>query len=147
MGRYISWDQLQVKYGAVTKSRGKDESAPFIVGAEDEIDARVSQYYSVPFTPVPGLITNMCLDLAWAQMNISNVKVSDPIFKRIDMLLKGIADRTIALTVSGSPLTAPSLVALTTSGHKSSFGMDETTRFHVDSGWQQQYASDRGDPI
>jgi phage gp36-like protein len=145
MGRYISWETLQAKYKAVSTNRDSTQGDSYISAAEDEIDARVGHLYTVPFSPVPGIIKNLAHDLAWAQMNITNAKISDPMFKRIDKLFDAICDREIALVVSGTVIDPESQVFLTTSGTGTSFGMDDVTRFRVDSNWQQSFASDRGD--
>lgn len=102
MGRYIDWQDVTNKYADMATKGGADETrASFLTTAEDEVDTWLAPYYSVPFTPCPGVVRDLSIDIAYYKATVLR-KGSDLLWKYIERRLKAIQDGTMQLTVSGS---------------------------------------------
>ena len=105
MGRYINWADVGGKYTDITRTGGSQEvESPFIAASEDEIDAAMAGLYTVPFTPCPGMIKDLCIDLVYYKANFRQTWAKD--FKGyIDARIKSLQDLKYTLTISGTLLT------------------------------------------
>lgn len=102
MSRYINWEDVTTKYANAAKGGGANEQrAPYMDAAEDEIDAWLAPYYTVPFTPCPGVVKDICVDLSAYKLLIRS-KESKAIWDYIMLRIKAIQDGTILLVVSGT---------------------------------------------
>ena len=104
MTRYIDWEDVVDKYADVARVGGASETRePYMDAAEDEIDGWLSPRYTVPFTPCPGIVKDLCVDIAYYKMTIRQ-KGADVVWTYIEKRLKAILDGTLTLVVSGTPL-------------------------------------------
>lgn len=146
MARYIQWNDVTDRYADAAKHAAGAESMKtnYINGAEDEVDARCAVRYTTPFTPVPGIIRDLCVDLAYFKLT---VKQRDPdedsLKKYIDERFEGILNGTILLTTSGTVLGAQEQAWSSGQDFSSSFGVDDVTNWSVSSNWQQDFEDRR----
>lgn len=140
MSRYIDWQAVVNRYADAAKGSGGAEEMKlsFIDDAEDEVDSRLANRYTVPFTPVPGVITGLCIDLTYYKMNIRQ-KGIDVLKTYIDQRFTDLTDGTMTLTVSGTAIGAADRAWSTTQDFGSAFGVDATERWQVSSTWQQDF--------
>jgi phage gp36-like protein len=140
MSRYIDWQDVANRYADSAKSGGGAEEMKlsFINDAEDEVDARLANRYTVPFTPVPGVIAGLCIDLTYYKMKIGTKGV-EPLKKYIDQRFTDLNDGTMTLTLSGTALGSSDRAWSTTQDFPSSFGVDPAERWTVSSAWQQDF--------
>lgn len=132
MGRYINWADVTAKY--VDFAKGPDASLAgehHVPQAEAEVDGRLAPKYSVPFTPAPYLIKDLCVDLAYYKATIRQ-EGSEKIKKYIDDRFKAIIDGTLVLTTSAGPVSVAGGLAWASNSYHSSFGMDSEINWHVD---------------
>lgn len=102
MGRYIDWKDVTNRYGDfATKGGANNNDQPFIAGAEDEIDGWLGSRYTVPFTPVPGQVKDITIDIAYYKAIIRS-KDSKSIWDSCERRLKAILEGDMQLTVSGT---------------------------------------------
>lgn len=133
MSRYANWSHVVARYGnAVAGDAGDAElEAGWLAGAEDEIDARLGKWYTVPFTgTIPGIIRDLAVDITYYKMNIrqENKALKESIDQRIDaiadgsMVLVGIS-RIGDFSACGTP------------NRRSSFGPDDPQNWSTDQDW------------
>lgn len=102
MSRYIDWKDVTNKYASAARGGGASEqNEPYLVAAEDEVDAWLAPYYTVPFTPCPGTVKDICVDIAYYKLNVRG-KDAKPLWDYIERRLKAIQTGAMLLTVSGS---------------------------------------------
>lgn len=144
MARYITWADVSNRYPTAAKVQGGSEAVKnyYITGAEDEVDGRCAARYTVPFTPTPGIIKDLCVDLTYYKMIIQNPKTAKELKKYIDQRFTDIANGTIIITTS-SGLLATADGAWSTDQYKSSFGVDCTENWEVDPNWIDANADSR----
>lgn len=71
MSRYVTWADLVKRYPAAAKaSADQDMTDAYINPAEDEVDARLSVRYTVPFTTIPGMVKSLSIDVAYYKLSI-----------------------------------------------------------------------------
>lgn len=104
--RYIDWSDVANKYMSAAKIAGAAESrGPFLESAEAEVEAWLSQRYTVPFSPAPAMVKDLCVDLAYYKMSIMQ-EGSDKLAQYVEKRLKMLVDGEISLP--GVPETADS---------------------------------------
>ena len=108
MGRYISWNDVVGRYPTAAQIKAaagaENMGSYWLVHAEDEIDSRVACRYTVPFSPAPFLIQDLCIDLTYYKCTIRQ-KESESLWAYIKDRIDGIVDGTILLVASGSLLS------------------------------------------
>lgn len=133
MGRYITWADVTGRYTDFAK--GPDASvaeASFVPQAEAEVDARLAVKYTVPFSPAPYLVKDLCVDLAYYKATIrqeSSKLIGDYIASRF----KALIDGTMVLTNSAGVVGATGNYAWASNSYHSSFGLDSEVNWAVDS--------------
>jgi len=142
MTRYVNFADVSNKFPDFNRAGGSQETqVAFINAAEDEIDAALAGIYTVPFTPCPGMVLDLCKDLAYYKANW-RTKEAATLKTYIDERLTSLQTLKSTLVVSGTLLSdnppavtinaAPSFVPIayaTANGSNSLFGdnpMDET---------------------
>lgn len=144
MSRYIDWKDVVNRYADAAKSQGGSEEVKisFVNGAEDEIDAALAMKYTTPFSTVPGLVRDLCIDLSYYKMNI-RVKEIKTLKDYIDQRIAGLQSGALTLTLSGTPLGQADRAWSTTQDFGSSFGVDRDENWHPDSNWQDDFKNRR----
>lgn len=140
---YINWADLVARYKKVAEDYDEDESVKgFIEGAEGEIDARLAVRYTVPFNPVPAIIKDLAIDMAYYRMywkSDGEGQLRDFIERRIGALVTGSA----TIVVSGTNLSPDVSAWSDRSGVRSVFGPDDPTNYSVSEDWQRDAQLER----
>jgi phage gp36-like protein len=135
MGRYIAWTDVSGRYPAAAKKGGDSEVGSYwLTYAEDEVDARLSLAYTTPFSPAPGVVKDLCIDLTYYKMFMFDESVA-PLKEYLDDRFMGLLNGTISITTSGTAANA-----ISWSEHEnyhSSFGPDDPVNWNVSSQWAQ----------
>jgi len=143
MGRYVKWDDVADSYPDWAKSASANSAGNlWIPRAEDEVDARLAPRYSVPFTPVPGVVRDLCIDLAYYKLVFATDKgkeLKESLKERFEALLDG----SMVLTVSGSPLASETPWS-THQDYPTQFGVDDPVNWLPSSVWAMDQQEARG---
>lgn len=133
MGRYIDWADVSGRYGDFAKGPDATQAqASFVPQAEAEIDGRLAVRYTVPFTPTPYLVQDLCIDLAYVKATIrqpGSKVIKEYIDQRIDAIIAG----TLLLTNSDGVLAISANHAWASNSYHSAFGLDSEINWRVDS--------------
>ena len=131
---YTTWEMIVGKYPGVAKNANSPEVAlAFLPGAEGEINGRLAAKYTVPFSPVPALIQDLCTDLVYAKLTIRDPKLSEIVMKYYDKRMEGLQDGTTLLVYStGTTLTNASNAATIDKDYHSVFGPDDAENWQPD---------------
>lgn len=122
-GRYITWADVVGKYGEVQKDKdAKQADNYFIVGAEAQVDASLAAKYTVPFSPAPAMVRDLCIDLTFIKMNIRS-KNMKPLIDDFNARIKGLQDGSLILADSGTNFGTPNAAWISNS-YRSAFGHD-----------------------
>lgn len=144
MGRYIDWDDVADTYSDWPKSVSANTVGNlWIQRAEDEVDGRLAPKYSVPFTPVPGIVRDLSIDLAYYKLAFASEKgkaLGETLKERFEALLDG----TMILTVSGSPLATTNQPWSTHKDYPTQFGVDNPVNWLPSSAWASDQQEARG---
>lgn len=144
MGRYINWADVTARYVDYAKGADSTQSeAAFVPHAEAEVDARLAPKYTVPFSPVPYLIKDLCVDLAYYKANIKQESVK-PLKEYIDERFKAIIDGTLILTTSDGIVASATGGGWAANSYHSSFGLDSEVLWRVDTQSVQDLQTLRG---
>lgn len=101
MSRYINWQNVVDKYVTAAKISGSAElKSNYVDAAEEEIDAALSGLYTVPFTPVPGMVKDLVVDLTYYKATYAQ-EHADKLKKYIDDRILRLQQRSLILTTSG----------------------------------------------
>lgn len=150
MGRYIQWDAVTNRYSDAAKIAGaSDIGSAYLLGAEYEIDARLATLYSVPFTPCPPVVQDLCTDLTYYKMTMRQ-ETSKSVKEYIDERIKAILGGSMSLVNSGGVLVGTIAGVgpyYSSEGDHSSFGPDAVPNWRVSSAWMETAQADRGDPL
>lgn len=146
MGRYINWGDVGLRYADAGKLTAETSDNYYIQGAEAEIDARLAGKYTTPFavstqTDAPALVRSLAMDIAYWMAN-RRADWAEKFRDRIDEMFAAINSGTMLLTTSaGTLLNAPAVTIHTQPGLRSSFGLDDPSRWCPSSAWKQDLAS------
>lgn len=144
MSRYIDWEDVANSYPDWTKAVSANTVGNlWIPRAEDEVDARLAPRYSVPFTPVPGVVRDLCIDLAYYKLVFASEKgkeLKESLKERFEALLDG----SMVLTMSGSPLPSTDQPWSTHMDYPSQFGVDDPVNWLPSSAWAMDQQEARG---
>lgn len=144
MGRYITWSDVADTYPDWPKAVSANTVGNlWIPRAEAEVDARLAPLYSVPFTPVPDLVRDLCIDLAYYKLIFATEKgekLGESLKDRFEALLDG----SMVLTVSGSPLGSSERAWSTHQDYPTQFGVDNPVNWLPSSAWAMDQQEARG---
>lgn len=145
MGRYIDWSHVTGRYPTVAnRADSTGTGSYFLEMAEYEVDGRLAPLYTVPFSPAPLVVKDLCIDLIYYKMNILQESV-EPLKTSLDERFEAILNGTLLLTNSaGSLLTTPPNGAWISNSYHSMFGPDSPANWSVDSNWIQDAVDARG---
>lgn len=133
MGRYITWTDVTNRY--VDFAKGPDATlaeAAFVPQAEAEVDGRLAPKYTVPFSPAPYIVKDLCVDMAYYKATIKQ-ESSKVILESLERRFKAIIDGTLILTNSGGTIAAAGNFAWASNSYHTSFGLDSEVNWRVDS--------------
>lgn len=133
MGRYIDWAMVTGRYQDAAKLAGDGPMGSYwLSGAEYEVDGFLASRYTVPFTPAPPIVQDLCIDLTYYKMTIQQ-KNSEKLWKYIEKRIEMIINGTLVIGTSG-----PAGVAWSSAeGHHTSFGPDDPINWRISSSWAQ----------
>jgi Protein of unknown function (DUF1320) len=143
---YISWQDLVSRYPDIAKNNqgATIVNSSVIFGAEAEVNGRLAKTYTVPFTPCPDIVKDLCIDIAyyklsWRQKNIKPLKDS------IDDRVLGLLNGTLLPTdpISGVAIQQADQGVFTDRNFGSSFGVDDDVNWRVSSDWAQSFKDAR----
>lgn len=143
-GRYINWNEVAGRYPDAAKKAGDGSMGSYWLGtAEDEIDGYLlASRYTVPFTPAPGPVRDLCIDLTYYKMIIQQ-EGADKVWAYIDYRIKSILNGTLVLTSSGAALPQGTASWSQAAGHHTAFGPDSVLNWQPSSAWMEQVQSER----
>lgn len=148
--RYIDWSNVTNRYRDVANAvDAVDGQESYIAGAEAEVDARLAQKYTVPFTNTPtlapDLIKDLSIDLTYYKIWLGK-KPNEDLKEYIDERFKGLLDGTLTLVSSGGVVVDQLSFAWSDrSDYHTSFGVDDPTNFKVSDDWMDDNSDARGD--
>jgi phage gp36-like protein len=130
MGRYINWDDVANSYPDWAKAASANTIGNlWIPRAEDEVDARLAPKYAVPFSPTPGVVRDLCIDLAYYKLVFASDKGKE-LKESLKERFKALIDGTMVLTVSGSVLASGEAWS-THQNYHGAFGVDTDLNWQV----------------
>lgn len=144
MGRYINWADVTARY--VDFAKGFDATnadAAIVPHAEAEVDGRLAAKYTVPFTPAPYLVKDLCVDLAYYKATIK-MESSKAILDSLEARFKAINDGTLVLTTSDGLVASATGGGWAANSYHSSTGMDSEVLWQVDTQSIQDLQTRRG---
>lgn len=141
---YVQWSEVVARYQDLASDYSSaDAQLGLISGAEAELDSRLAVRFTVPFSPVPPMIKDLAIDMAyyratWRQQ--SEPALKDFIERRLAALVAGSA----TLVVSGTVLESNNAQAWSDrDGIRSVFGPDDVTNYSVSKSWQESAQDER----
>jgi len=144
MGRYIDWDDVANSYPDWAKAASANSVGNlWIPRAEDEVDARLAPKYTVPFTPVPGLVRDLCIDLAYFKLAFASEK-GEKLGKILDKRFEAILSGEMVLTTSGATLASGERAWSSHQDYPTQFGVDNPINWAVGSAWAYDQQEARG---
>lgn len=144
MSRYIEWDDVANSYPDWAKAVSANTVGNlWVPRAEDEVDARLAPRYTVPFTPVPGVVRDLCIDLAYYKLVFASEKgkeLKESLKERFEALLDG----SMVLTTSAGALGTAERAWSTHQNYPTHFGVDNDVNWEVSSAWALDQQEARG---
>lgn len=144
MPRYVSWTDIAGRYPDAAKKAGDSAMGSYwLERAEYEVDAALASKYTVPFTPCPPVVQDLCIDLTYFKMMI-NQPGAEPVKKYYDERIKALQDGLMLLVSSGGVAAAQGTVSWSSEeGHATSFGPDDPVDWVISSQWMQDVQDTR----
>lgn len=144
MGRYITWADVSNKYGDFAKGPDATQANSLHVpAAEAEVDGYMAVRYTVPFSPAPYVVRDLCVDIAYYKATIRQ-EGSKLLKDYIDDRVKAIINGTLLLTNSDGALSAPGSTPWASNSYHSAVGFDNEVNWSVDSQQIQDLQNLRG---
>lgn len=141
MGRYINWPDVTNRYADAAKIAGAETvNSAWLFGAEAEIDARLAFRYTVPFSPAPDIVRDLCIDLLYARMTFRQ-EGSDKLYERVLDTIKEIVAGT--LPIPGAEPASRAGYAWASNSYRSVFGPDAPEEWSPSAGAIEDAALDR----
>jgi hypothetical protein len=144
MSRYIEWDDVGNSYPDWAKAVSANTVGNlWIPRAEDEVDARLAPKYNVPFTPCPGIVRDLCIDLAYFKLVFASDKgkaLGEILEKRFEALLDG----SMLITTSAGRVDTGERAWSTHQSYPTHFGVDPDINWEVSSQWATDQQEARG---
>lgn len=142
MGRYIDWSLLVGRYPDAAKMGGAEAvHSAWLYGVEAEIDARLGARYTVPFSPAPDLVKDLCVDLLYARMT-ARQDGSEVIYERVMDTLKAMVAGTITLP-GVDPAAGGAGSTFVSNSYRSAFGPDDPINWSRSAAEQDDAADGR----
>lgn len=133
MGRYIEWDDVANTYRDWAKEVSANSIGNlWIPRAEDEVDGRLAPIYTVPFTPVPGLVRDLCIDLAYYKLMFATEK-GKALKESLDDRFEAILEGRLMITTSIGQVPTGDRAWSTHQGYPTAFGVDPDINWRVSS--------------
>jgi phage gp36-like protein len=133
MGRYITWQDVADSYPDWTKQASANTYGNlWIPRAEDEVDGRLAPVYTVPFSPTPGIVRDLCIDLAYFKLAFASEKgekLGEILKDRFDAILAG----KLVLTTSAGAVSKSVTAFSTHQDYPTAFGVDDPLNWRVSS--------------
>lgn len=144
MSRYINWADVANTYPDWAKTASASSVGNlWVPRAEDYVDGRLAAAgYTVPFTPVPGLVRDLCIDVAYWKLAFASDK-GKALGDILEKTFQAIADGEIVLTNSAGTLFSNDAWS-THQGYPTQFGMDNPINWEVSSAWAEDQQEARG---
>lgn len=139
MGRYIKWDDVSGRYPEMAKIDATDAASSHIPYAENEVDARLSGSYTVPFSSNNITAKDLAIDhVMMRYWMLRNKEKYDLIHDMLDERIKRLSSGAEAMiTTSGDTVGfIGDMVYSTTMNYKPTFTMADDLITHVDSSRQ-----------
>lgn len=144
MTRYIKWDDVANSYPDWAKVVSANTVGNlWIPRAEDEVDARLAPAYTVPFTPVPGVVRDLCIDLAYYKLAFASDK-GKALGEILEARFKAILNGDMVITMSGALLDSGERAWSTHQDYPTAFGVDNENNWAVSSAWAEDQQEARG---
>lgn len=142
MGRYCAWTDVAGRYpDAAKKGNDSNTGSYWLSHAEDLVDGYLSPKYTVPFSPVPGIVSDLAIDMTYYKMMILTEGAKN-VWEFIEHRITGLLNGTILLTTSGSALGAGTAWSAA-EGHHTSFGPDDPINWSISSNWAGDVETER----
>ncbi len=133
MGRYIEWDDVTNAYPDWARAVSANTIGNWwIPRAEAEVDARLAPKYTVPFSPVPDLVKDLCIDLAYYKLVFATEK-GKALKESLDERFKAIIDDEMVLTTSAGQVGLSGKAWSTHQDYPTAFGVDNDLNWRVSS--------------
>lgn len=133
MGRYIEWTHVSDAYPDWAKAVSANTVGNWwIPRAEAEVDARLAPVYTVPFSPVPDLVKDLCIDLAYYKLAFATEK-GKALKESLDERFKALIDGTMMLTTSLGAVSLGNRAWSTHQDYPTVFGVDSDLNWRVSS--------------
>lgn len=144
MGRYIDWDDVANSYPDWAKAASANSVGNlWIPRAEAEVDARLAPKYTVPFTPVPDLVRDLAIDLAYYKLVFASDK-GKALWDSLKERFESILDGSMVLTTSAGALATTDRSWSTHQGYPTQFGVDCDLNWQTSSAWATDQQEARG---
>jgi len=133
MGRYIDWDDVANAYPDWARQASANSVGNlWIPRAEDEVDGRLAPKYTVPFTPVPGIVRDLCIDMAYYKLTFATDK-GKALWESLKDRFADILDGTLVITNSAGALSSADRGWSTHQDYPTAFGVDSDINWRVSS--------------
>jgi hypothetical protein len=144
MGRYINWADVANAYPDWAKAVSANTvSELWVPRAEDYVDGRLAAAgYSVPFTPTPGLVRDLCIDVAYWKLAFASDK-GEKLGKILEDTFKAITDGDLVITNSAGSFVSEKAWS-THQSYPTQFGVDNPVNWEVSSAWAEDNQEARG---
>lgn len=132
---YMTWAQLAAKYESAAKWANSDELASsYISQAQATINGALAAKYTVPFSPVPPMIQDLCVDLVYFMLAINKEADQAKAVKAwYDERIEQLQDGSLKLVqADGTVLPDQSNYASISDDHHSVFGPDSPVNWQPD---------------
>lgn len=144
MGRYIEWDDVANSYPDWAKAVSANVVGNlWIPRAEDEVDGRLAPKYTVPFSPCPGIVRDLCIDLAYFKLSFATEK-GEKLGKILEDRFKAILDGSLLLTNSAGNISSSERAWSSHQDYPTHFGVDNPVNWQVSSAWATDQQEARG---
>jgi hypothetical protein len=131
MSRYINWDDVANSYPDWAKAASANTVGNlWIPRAEDEVDARLAPKYAVPFTPVPGVVRDLCIDLAYFKLVFASEK-GEKLGELLEKRFAALLDGSMVLTNSAGVISTAERAYSTHQDYHTTFGVDTELNWQV----------------
>lgn len=144
MGRYIEWDDVANSYPDWPKATSANTVGNlWIPRAEAEVDARLAPKYTVPFSPVPDIVRDLAIDLAYYKLVFASDK-GKALWESLKERFESILDGSMLLTTSAGAISTGDRAWSTHQNYPTQFGVDSDVNWQVSSAWAEDQQEARG---
>lgn len=139
MGRYCATADVVARFRLATRIESYQTAIEsyYILYGENELDQRLGQFFTVPFSSNNITAKDLAIDMSYAiAIRYDDPKKYEAISSRVDKIIGDLINGdAVMVTDSGDQLTSNGTNAAwsNTMGYHSAFGMGEFSEFQVDS--------------